>query len=528
MGSWIQHVVRPGGRLEDLYIRKIIGADRYVALFEHRTRHFHETQREILSRILRENEGTLWGRDHKFSTLTPESWSAQPVNSYREVEPYVEHIRQGRLHALTAERPQALTTSTGTTAKPKLIPVTPGFLKAERFAQDLYTYFLSRNGRADTSRILWLRGDAPNHDSGPLPFDSYLGLMVHGQRACVRRRYVLPAALDYISDTEHRFLIATQTAFIRRPTILAAVLPRNPLRLMELCDRYRREIYNATRDGRYIGTTRKIGSIRDRPQVLQRIEQGHPLESVQLIATWLGGTQYLFVDELRRRGVDVPMRDLGLIATEGRFTIPMQNDTPCGVLNPFGPYYEFLTTDKKAIMPLRELTEGGEYNLVITGLHGLYKYDMEDIVRVEGWYHEAPILSFRRRDVGYCSITGEKLHENHVVEFLGRLQVREALMMAQHDPPGYVLYLHDDYQGPVSREDMDRILCRINFEYAECRLADRIHALDVRLLSNSQFADLDRKVNPRREQDRFKRRYLVSLADRVKIPEPLAVDRGTE
>jgi hypothetical protein len=519
MGGWLQHIVRPGGYLEDLYVRKIIGMDRSVAIFEHHSRHFHETQRETLRRIIRENEGTLWGRDHKFSTLTPEDWSTQPVINYRDVEPYIERIQQGHLHALTAERPQVLATSTGTTAKSKLIPLTPGFLKAEWFAQDLYTYFVSRNGGADTSRTLCVWGDASNNDSGPLPFDSYLRLMARGQRACVRRRHVLPSSLDYIADIEHRFLIAGQAAFVHRPTILTAVLPRNPLRIMELCDQYRREIYDATCDGRYLGTNEKIGRIRDRKQALQRIEQGHPLESVQLITTWIGGTLYLFVDELRRRGINVPMRDLGLIATEGRFTIPLENNAPYGVLNPFGPYYEFLTTDKKDIVPARELARGGEYNLVITGLQGLYRYDMEDIIRVEDWYHEAPILSFRRRDLGYSSITGEKLHENHVVEFLAHLGVHEALMVARHDPPRYILYLRDSYRGPVDREEMDRFLCGINFEYAEQRSADRLRTLELRLLSDSQFADMDRRVNPRQEHDRFKRRYLVSLADQVKIPD---------
>jgi hypothetical protein len=327
--------------------------------------------------------------------------------------------------------------------------------------------------------------------------------MVRGQRACVRRRYVLPSSLDYIVDTEHRLLIAGQAGFVHRPTVFIAVLPYNAVRIMEVCDRYRRELYDATSDGRYIGTSQKIGRIRDREQVLRRIQEGHPLESLQLITTWLGGTQYLFVDELRRRGIDVPMRDLGLIATEGRFTIPMQNNVPHGVLNPFGPYYEFLTTDKKDIVPAQ----------------GLYRYDMEDIIRVEDWYHETPIISFRRRDTGYSSIMGEKLHENHVVEFLGLLQVREALMMAQHNPPGYVLYLRDSYSGPMSPEDMDQLLCRINFEYAEHRFGDRIRALEVRRLGDSQFAELDRRINPRQDHDRFKRQYLVSLADQVKIPD---------
>ena len=439
-----------------------------------------------------------------------------PVVTYQDVEPYVERIRHGHLHALTADRPVALGTSTGTTARPKLIPFTADFLRQERLAQDLWTYLTHRNSNADTSRILCLRGDAPSEDTGPLPFESYLKLMVNDQRPCVRRRYILPPSLDYVTDLEHRMLIAGQCGFLRRPTVLTTVLPRNPMRLMDLCDRHRREILHATEDGRYIGTSQSLGPIRDKEQVLRRMREGHPLESVQLLCTWLGGTQYLFIDELRRRGITVPVRDLGLIATEGRFTIPMQNDTPYGVLNPFGPYYEFLTLDKKCLVPCEELTPGREYNLVVTTLSGLYKYDMEDVIRVEGWHGEAPMVSFRRKDVGYSSIAGEKLHENHVVEFLQRVQVREAMMMAQQDPPRYVLCLRQGDRPALNREEMDELLCRMNFEYSENRNADRLLGLDTRVLNDAEFAALDRKFNPRQEHDRFKRRYLVPLQDQMR------------
>ena len=99
-------------------------------------------------------------------------------------------------------------------------------------------------------------------------------------------------------------------------------------------------------------------------------------------------------------------------------------------------------------------------------------------------------------------------------------------MMAQHHPPGYVLYLRNSDRGALDPEEMDQLLCRINFEYAEHRLGDRIRALDVRLLSDSQFAELDRRVNPRPDHYRFKRKYLVSLADQVKIPGAAAREPG--
>lgn len=38
MKNWILHMARPGGYWEDWYIRKILGGERYLAAFEHRTR----------------------------------------------------------------------------------------------------------------------------------------------------------------------------------------------------------------------------------------------------------------------------------------------------------------------------------------------------------------------------------------------------------------------------------------------------------------------------------------------------------
>lgn len=513
MNSLIQRIAPPGGRLEDLFIRKVLGAERLVQAFEYRTQHFHDAQQALLKHILRVNRGTLWGRRHEFSTLAPSDWRGLPVCTYRDIEPYIEQVQQGHWHALTAERPVALATSTGTTSRPKLIPMTPGFLEEERRAQDLWSYLTGRNGGADTRRILSVRGDASSHDASSVPLDSYQRLLTEGQHPCVRRRFVFPQSMSYIKDLEHRFLIAAQAAFVHRPTILVAVLPRNPIRIMDLAAQYRTEVFSATEDGIYIGTDQPIGPIQDREGVLEQIRSGHPLKSVQLIATWLGGTQSLFVDELRRRGVCVPMRDLGLVATEGRFSIPLQNESPFGVLNPFGPYYEFMTPDKRTVVPLADVEQGCEYNLVITGLNGLYRYDMEDIVRIEGWYHEAPLIRFMRKDIGYSSIAGEKLHENHVVELLRRLEAHEALVLAQWDPPRYVLCLREGHRGPADPTQVDDLLAEINFEYRENRLAQRLHCVEIRVMKEADFVTLDRRMNPRQDQERFKRRYLFSLQD---------------
>ena len=516
MKDWIQYIAPPGGYLEDWYLRKIVGGERYLAAFERRTRHFRRTQQETLEQIIRRNEGTLWGRDHKFSTLTQADWGKMPVVTYQDVEPYVERIRHGHLHALTADRPVALGTSTGTTARPKLIPFTADFLRQERLAQDLWTYLTHRNSNADTSRILCLRGDAPSEDTGPLPFESYLKLMVNDQRPCVRRRYILPPSLDYVTDLEHRMLIAGQCGFLRRPTVLTTVLPRNPMRLMDLCDRHRREILHATEDGRYIGTSQSLGPIRDKEQVLRRMREGHPLESVQLLCTWLGGTQYLFIDELRRRGITVPVRDLGADRHRG----PVHHsDAERHALRGPEPVRAVLRVPHPRQEMPRALRGAHAGPRVQPGRH-----DPQRPVQVRhGGRHPRGRLARRSAD-GEFSPKGRRLFLHRRREaareprggVLQRVQVREAMMMAQQDPPRYVLCLRQRDRPALNREEMDDLLCRMNFEYSENRNADRLLGLDTRVLNDAEFAALDRKFNPRQEHDRFKRRYLVPLQDQMR------------
>src|SRR5690606_13579380 len=53
---------------------------------------------------------------------------------------------------------------------------------------------------------------------------------------------------------------------------------------------------------------------------------------LSLVACWLGGTVGSYARHIPEYYGDVPTRDIGLLCSEGRFTSPMQDDTPGGVL----------------------------------------------------------------------------------------------------------------------------------------------------------------------------------------------------
>ena len=63
-----------------------------------------------------------------------------------------------------------------------------------------------------------------------------------------------------------------------------------------------------------------------------------------------------------------------------------------------------------------QLETGGRYYLILTTSGGLYRYDINDVIVVEGWYEKTPLIAFLRRGQDMVNITGEKLHVNQVVE----------------------------------------------------------------------------------------------------------------
>ena len=83
-------------------------------------------------------------------------------------------------------------------------------------------------------------------------------------------------------------------------------------------------------------------------------------------------------------------------------------------------YYEFVPEDaidapSPRTLLAHELINGGRYYVLLTGANGLYRYDLNDVVEVRGFWDRTPKLAFVRKGRDMLNITGEKLHLNHVL-----------------------------------------------------------------------------------------------------------------
>ena len=57
--------------------------------------------------------------------------------------------------------------------------------------------------------------------------------------------------------------------------------------------------------------------------------------NIDFLACWTGGSMGHYLDRLADWWGPVPVRDIGLLASEGRVSIPLEDDTPTGVPNAF-------------------------------------------------------------------------------------------------------------------------------------------------------------------------------------------------
>lgn len=122
-----------------------------------------------------------------------------------------------------------------------------------------------------------------------------------------------------------------------------------------------------------------------------------------MISCWLSAAVGRDAREvLRRLPAYIKCFDMGYGATESKLNIPTKLARASGVAAVFSCFYEFLPLDGGDPLCMWEVEAGKYYELLITTYSGLYRYNMQDIVRVEGFIGKTPNLIF-------CGKSGEYL-----------------------------------------------------------------------------------------------------------------------
>lgn len=182
------------------------------------------------------------------------------------------------------------------------------------------------------------------------------------------------------------------------------------------------------------------------------------------------------------------------------------------VMLPQNGFYEFRPVDSDnydRLLTIGELEVGKEYEIILTNTAGLYRYRIEDVVRVTGFYHQSPKITFCYRLNQIANISGEKMTQlafDYIVdkmsERLNELFVGYSIYADHSTSPGhYVLLLETANETPKSKEGEYAELFEEIFSLnpsAECVFKNgSLGHCEVKLLRHGTYDDYRRLLKER-------------------------------
>jgi hypothetical protein len=511
---------------------------RLAQAFLEETRRADEVQRALLLDRIARHANSQFGRDHHFRQIKSlaDFRRQVPIRGYDALEPYIERVRQGDLGALFGRGTKVLmfAMTSGTTNRPKTIPVTEQSLRDYRegwtiwgiLAFDAHPEILQKGLKP----ILQIASDwRESVTPAGIPCGAITGLTAHMQNPLIRLTYCLPPIAARIKDIEAKYYVALRCSIHRDLGTIIAANPSTILAIARLGDREKacliRDLFDGTIDRKW-RISSEIRSALGRRARKPRVEAARRLEAVversgrlyprdywpslDFLANWTGGTMGAYLRGYPDYFGDRPVRDVGLIASEGRMTIPIEDNTPAGILDIRHHFFEFIPEDQidrdaPDTVLAHELIEGRHYFIIPTTAGGLYRYQIFDLIRCVGFHGKAPVIEFLNKGAHISSLTGEKLSEFQVVAAVVAAQRRLGLRLTSFlllptwgDLPYYSLLVEDGELGPVAAPErlaaeVDAELKDRNVEYENKRSTQRLGPIRVRLLTVGSWSDFQRR-----------------------------------
>ena len=490
--------------------------------FEKTTKHPEEVQLKLLRRILKANQRTAYGLHHGFGGMrsVEEFQKGVPIADYEALRPWVERLKEGQRGVLTAENPYMFNMTSGTTGQPKLIPATAatGHMTKRLSRLWLYRCLVDHPKVLDHKALVIVSPAIEGHTESGVPFGSASGNIYKNASWVIRRRYAVPYPVFTIKDFEAKYYAIMRFAIEQRVSLVATPNPSTVLRLITTADRYRDLIVKDIHDGalsRDFDISMEVreevkAQLRANPKRARMLERMvadsgslRPEDywpELALVGCWKGGSVGSTVERLRpwfREGL--PFRDIGYLSSETSVTIPIDDEGCRGIPALGVNFYEFIPEDEMGSAEPRALTvgqleNGKSYYIILTTSNGLFRYDINDVVRVSGFHNETPMLEFLRKGRDMVNLEGEKLHVSQLIQAVTAAQESVGVRAEYYRAVGraeesrYILQMEfkessvaDDMVVSLGRA-IDDGLSGLNIEYEQKRRSGRLHSPLIQIM----------------------------------------------
>jgi len=494
--------------------------------FEKSTKNPIVFQERLLLEYLRVNRSTEYGKKYHFSEVKSiaDYQRLVPMSDSESIFPYVERISSGVENVLTKDKVVFFGLTSGTTGKPKLIPVT-NYSRAKKAEMlGLWTYYITRDHPdiLDGKILAIINPEEETFTEKGIPCGAESGHAYKNMPRVVKNFYAIPYDVFHIPDYESKYYCILRIAMGQNITTIATLNPSTIAILCRKIEQYKDILIDDIENGtlcKDIEIPSKIRvsierTIRPDPKraeelksILQEKKKLLPKDfwpNLKLIECWKGGSVRMYLRELPQYFGDIPIRDFGCLSTEARASISMSDTGAGGVLAISTNFYEFIPKEdmakcQKRLLLCNELSKGREYFIIVTTPGGLYRYNIDDIVKVTGFFNNTPVIEFVQKGLNAVSLMGEKLYESQLNEAVNRAVDKDMLLLKffcafvqQDKEPRYVFLV--EFDGVVQSQGKKDLLKSIeeelgleNAEYKYVRDAQLLKSPILKVVKSGEF-----------------------------------------
>jgi hypothetical protein len=504
--------------------------------FVAQTRRVEAAQTQFLRSLLRLHQDTELGKKFGLADIhTIDQFRERvPILPYSSYEPYIERTAAGEKNLLTPEPIVFFNMTSGSTGKRKLIPVTKRSRRAVSLANQVAIGFAAEAAQRENRPFGKILYTTPVRslgytDSG-IPYGPISTSDLRLMGPLYRLVFAYPFEALQIPDSLARhyvcLLFALRNDDLR---VIGATFPVLALRLADYLENHGEDLVRDLETGEladwldipddlrralakhFTAAPRRAAKLRQILNQDGRLTPYRVFPNLSFIITARGGTSNFYFERFPEYFGDTPVFGGIYSSAETVFGVHRDFGTDGVILAIESGFYEFIPEDQwdapqpQTVLPW-EVQPGRRYRILVTNYSGFYRYDIGDVVEVEGFFNQAPIFVFRHRRGGMLSSTTEKTTEFHVTQAMRSLQQEfhialENFCITLADDvipapylvnielaPGYSLADPERF-----RQRFDETLKEVHASY-EVKRRDQVPPPRLRILAPGSFAEVRRRM----------------------------------
>lgn len=453
---------------------------------------------DTLYKILQDNKDTEYGRKYNFAQITElEEYKKLPITDYEDYKNAIERMMTGEENVLTAYPIEYFLTSSGST-KQKVIPITRVGLS--KGFDVFYNVALPDDEEWEGSKHL--------HTSMVrTKKEEKVTFLSNAHFWNVRE--TMPGFFDkFVGETDFMFAEEIGDAwYVKLWLALAEPELRSIYSIYQydilLFLQYFKEHWNEIlRDMESRNIPEKINiSPAVKEKLLQRpLPEKEWLEFIRkecekgfegigkriwknlAMINGIGGEVFGTQEQMLRYLLgDVSIHYFAYASSEAPIGIAIEEENDSYVCIPQGCFLEFIDIEEEelSVKWMDELEIGKKYEIIVTNYSGFYRYRLQDVAEVTGFYGQSPIIRFAFRRNQAVNIAGEKTNLSMIADavkecagYFGKNITEYSVCVDETVMPNrYCFFLEGNYEIFKENYDgfLDAFLCKKNNDYDDLR-----------------------------------------------------------